>query len=259
MSNSAVFLGGADVQTGAGLTGAGTIGDPLINSAVPVIASTQVAYATGANTLGGDAGLTYDSGSNILTVDTGGIYNTELQPAFLALAETDGFGAGLLFQEAGGGTRTSPTVTLTDEVLGDLSFQGTNSTPAFAVVSARMAAFADGAPDASTVPGRLVFFTTPVGGSSTERLRITSTGRLEVANGGAITTDTTTAHTALIQAYDVNGTTYRTFATLTNGDVPSFAISQPSGGLLLISPPTTDPHVSGAIWNNTGLVVVSTG
>jgi hypothetical protein len=41
------------------------------------------------------------------------------------------------------------------------------------------------------------------------------------ANGGAIQTDTTTAHTAVIQAYDVDGTAYKTFITLTNGDTPT--------------------------------------
>jgi hypothetical protein len=80
-----------------------------------------------------------------------------------------------------------------------------------------------------------------------------------VANGKALRTDTTTAHTAILQAYDVNGTTYRTFATLTNADVPSFTVSQPSGGILALIPPTADPHVVGAIWNNSGTLAISAG
>lgn len=79
-----------------------------------------------------------------------------------------------------------------------------------------------------------------------------------LANGGALRPDTTTAHTALLQAYDVNGTAYKTFGTLTNGDVPSFTVSQPSGGVLAIIPPTSDPGVSGAIWNNMGTLAIST-
>lgn len=82
---------------------------------------------------------------------------------------------------------------------------------------------------------------------------------VQIANGKALQSDTTTAHTALIQAYDVNGTTYRTFVTLTNGDVPSCTISQPAGGTLVFIPPTTDPHVVGALWNNTGTLALSAG
>lgn len=82
---------------------------------------------------------------------------------------------------------------------------------------------------------------------------------LVVIRADLVAPDTTTAHTALLQAYDVNGTAYKTFATLTNADVPSCVLSQPSGGILGIVPPTADPHVIGAIWNNTGLIVISAG
>lgn len=78
------------------------------------------------------------------------------------------------------------------------------------------------------------------------------------ADANGLKTDTTTAHTAVLQAYDVNGTTYRTFGLLTNGDVPSFTVSQPAGGILAVIPPTSDPGVSGAIWNDTGTLKIST-
>jgi len=84
-------------------------------------------------------------------------------------------------------------------------------------------------------------------------------GGAVIANGKAIRTNTTTAHTALLQAYDVNGTTYRTFLTLTNGDVPSCTISQPAGGTLVFIPPTADPLVVGALWNNAGTLTISAG
>lgn len=80
-----------------------------------------------------------------------------------------------------------------------------------------------------------------------------------VVNGKALRTDTTTAHTALIQAYDVNGTAYKTFVTLTNADVPSMNLSQPAGAILAIVIPDADPHVAGAIWNNTGTLAFSAG
>lgn len=80
--------------------------------------------------------------------------------------------------------------------------------------------------------------TVPKSGSFTT---ITSTegyssqGDITLADGKAIKTDTTTAHTAVLQAYDVNGAAYKTFATLTNGDTPSFAIAAPSGGTVTIN------------------------
>lgn len=80
-----------------------------------------------------------------------------------------------------------------------------------------------------------------------------------LANGAAIQTGTTANDTVLIQAYDVNGTTYRTFLTATAANVPTLTVSQPSGGILAIIPPTDDPHVVGAIWNNSGTLAISAG
>lgn len=55
-----------------------------------------------------------------------------------------------------------------------------------------------------------------------------------LANGKALKTDSTNAHTALIQAYDVDGTAYKTFITLTNANTPSLALAAPSGGSVTI-------------------------
>ena len=63
-------------------------------------------------------------------------------------------------------------------------------------------------------------------------------GDVAIANGKALKTDTTTAHTALLQAYDVNGTAYKTFGTLTNGDTPDFTITPPSGGTVTVQATT---------------------
>lgn len=84
-------------------------------------------------------------------------------------------------------------------------------------------------------------------------------GDTVIGNGKAIKTDTTTAHTAVLQAYDVDGAAYKTFATLTNANSPSLNISQPAGGILAIIPPSVDPHVVGAIWNNSGTLAISAG
>lgn len=61
---------------------------------------------------------------------------------------------------------------------------------------------------------------------------------VRLADGKAIKTDTTTAHTAVLQAYDVDNTTYRTFATLTNGNTPSLIITPPSGGTVTVNATT---------------------
>lgn len=60
------------------------------------------------------------------------------------------------------------------------------------------------------------------------------TGTFVASTGSGLKTDTVTAHTAVLQAYDVNGTAYKTFATLTNGDTPTFTIAAPSGGTVSI-------------------------
>jgi len=84
MANTSVFIPViTPVVTGAGLSGVGTVGDPLINTVTTTIGDTQVAYATSANTIGGDAGLTFNSASNVLTV-TGGVVSTGFAPVHQA-------------------------------------------------------------------------------------------------------------------------------------------------------------------------------
>ncbi len=61
------------------------------------------------------------------------------------------------------------------------------------------------------------------------------------STGGALRTATSNANTVLLQSYDVDNTTYRTFGTLTAGNTPTLAFLQPSGGTL-----TWDGGVIGA-------------
>lgn len=52
-----------------------------------------------------------------------------------------------------------------------------------------------------------------------------------LGNGKALKPDTTTAHTALLQAYDTDtGPGYVTFGTLMNGNAPSLTFAPPAGG-----------------------------
>jgi hypothetical protein len=57
-------------------------------------------------------------------------------------------------------------------------------------------------------------------------------------SNGAITTDGTTAHTLTFQAYDVDGAAFKTFATLTNANTPTFVITPPSGGTVTVNATT---------------------
>lgn len=84
----------------------------------------------------------------------------------------------------------------------------------------------------------LPFVGATAGAGSFTTLATSSTSSLgddvTIANGKAIKTDTTTAHTMVLQAYDVDGTAYKTFGTYTNGNTPSYALSAPSGGTISI-------------------------
>lgn len=73
-----------------------------------------------------------------------------------------------------------------------------------------------------------------VQGTLTTTGSITDNADLTLANGKAVQSDTTTGHTALLKAYDVDGAAYKTFLTLTNANTPSMAIAAPSGGSVTI-------------------------
>jgi hypothetical protein len=85
----------------------------------------------------------------------------------------------------------SNTIVQADDQLGSVNFQGNDGTEF--VEAAQIAAFVDGTPGANDMPGRLVFSTAADGAAfTTERLRITSAGVLQVADAGNITVGTTT-------------------------------------------------------------------
>jgi hypothetical protein len=59
-----------------------------------------------------------------------------------------------------------------------------------------------------------------------------------LADGSTIKTETADTDTVLFQAYDVNGTEYKTFMTLTAGNTPDLSIVVPSGGTLVVDAST---------------------
>ncbi len=53
-------------------------------------------------------------------------------------------------------------------------------------------------------------------------------------DGSSLRTDTVDAHTASIQAYDVDDATYRSLATWTNGNTPDLTITPDSGASVVV-------------------------
>jgi hypothetical protein len=88
-------------------------------------------------------------------------------------------GSNLRFVKTRGTAAGSTTIVQSGDDLGNVSWWGTDGTNA--VEAAAITATVDGTPGANDMPGRLVFSTTSDGASSpTERLRITSAGRVGI-------------------------------------------------------------------------------
>jgi hypothetical protein len=209
-----------------------------------------VAFGDGANTIGGDATFVWSKTTDLLKLGASfyaaGLLSSAAKNNALSIGADDdgGYGATLVLQSDGpnasfpliktftsAGSMAVPAANVDTNALFQLSNGGFDGS-AF-VETMVLAAYADGAVSAGIVPGELRVSTmTPAGAYNTWRFR--SNGSLDLPNAGALRTDTTTAHTALLQAYDVNDTTYRTFATLTNGDVPDFTLAAPAGGSLSV-------------------------
>ena len=91
------------------------------------------------------------------------------------ICNSAGENAWLIFGRSKGTTIGSNTLPSADDLLGAISFQGSDGTEF--CESANIRAFIDGTPGANDMPGRLVFSTTADGASSpTERARITAGG-----------------------------------------------------------------------------------
>jgi hypothetical protein len=88
-------------------------------------------------------------------------------------------GSNLRFVKTRGTAAGSTTIVQSGDDLGNVSWWGTDGTNA--VEAAAITAKVDGTPGANDMPGRLVFSTTADGAASpTERLRITSAGRVGI-------------------------------------------------------------------------------
>lgn len=90
-----------------------------------------------------------------------------------------------IFSKSRGASVGTNTVVVSADVLGQMSFSGADGTAY--VEAARIAALVDGTPGTNDMPGRLVFYTTADGASSTtERLRIDNAGNVLVTSTGGL-------------------------------------------------------------------------
>jgi hypothetical protein len=125
-------------------------------------------------------------GSNLLQVErsvSGG--NSSISIATNPGTSADVFS--LLFLGRSRGTANNDyTAVASGDGLGAISFQGADGTEFVEAASIR--GHVDGTPGANDMPGRLMFFTTPDGSAtSTERMRIDSSGNLLVGTTSAVT------------------------------------------------------------------------
>lgn len=76
---------------------------------------------------------------------------------------------------------------------------------------------------------------------------VSGIGMITSEDDAGLQTTTTTTDKVTLGAYDVNGTAYLTFATLTAADVPSFDIVAPGGGTIAIDGATIGGATPGAV------------
>ena len=97
------------------------------------------------------------------------------------------YGPGLGFAKSRHGTIGSQTIVQDDDILGFLSFYGSDGDD-FVSHAAEISCQVDGTPGSNDTPGRLTFSTTADGAASaTERMRIDSTGKVNIT--GTISED----------------------------------------------------------------------
>ena len=82
---------------------------------------------------------------------------------------------------------------------------------------------------------------------------------ITMTNGEYIRSDTTTAHASAIQVYDVDGTTWRTALSWTNGNTPAVVLGSTSGTLALASSGGLNVSTAGAATGLTTITTAGTG
>ena len=104
--------------------------------------------------------------------------------SWLCHGSSAGFGPHLTLGRTRGTAVGDTTIVQSEDLLGQISFQGADGTDC--VAAAMIRAKVDGNPGANDMPGRLEFSTTADGaGSPSERMRITNAGFTKIANDAA--------------------------------------------------------------------------
>jgi hypothetical protein len=135
-----------------------------------------------------------NSTDNILASHNGLTLNlkTTTFPAFtLTRYGTADASAGVDFIKSNSGTIDVDAAVVLNSKLFDMRSIGYDGST-YGIVATSIAGFVDGVVSTSVVPGRLVFSTTGAGVGSIERLRIDSTGRIQIPAGGVLEAPYTT-------------------------------------------------------------------
>lgn len=184
--------------------------------------------------------------SNVLAMNLDAIAKSTVsaQRAIGIDAATGNFGAGTLIDAI---------QVLADGLLGNGATTGTITN------AVGFNAAYQGAPAGGTVTNSYGLLIDDQAGGATNAWAIkTGTGLVDfgddirIATGKAIKTDTTTAHTLLISGYDVNGTAYVPFVTVTNANAPTFAVAPSGDGLVNITTTLLTSSGSGLAVANVG-------
>ena len=121
------------------------------------------------------------------------------------------------------------TIVQADDKLGIINFAGADGTDLVSV-AAQISGEVDGTPGADDMPGRLVFKTTADGASSpTERLRITSDGKIGIGGAPAYTLDLGESSSTIRLVSESNGTAIRMGAGGTGNDFTLLRVDGTSG------------------------------
>ena len=171
-------------------------GSSLVNAA------TDIAFYTAANTTttGGTERLRISSGGDLFVAGTGGMNTTQLNngntvningtssnDGFSVIRYSTGYGAyGLNIGRSKSDTLGTNTAVTNGNDLGHITFYGADGTDFNE--AAQITAQVDGTPsDGTDMPGRLVFKTSSdASATPAERLRITSGGNVQIANGNLV-------------------------------------------------------------------------
>ena len=182
----------------AALPGIAFASDP--NTGIYSPGADQVAISTG-----GTVKATVDSSGRLLVGTSSSLVSTSLvqvagtnYPAMSVNSFGTSSNPEYIFRSARG-TQASPTVSVNDDKLGAIYFQGYDGVEYLG--GAKIEAFVDGAVTGGgtdDLPGRLVFSTTADGAASpTERMRIKSTGIINFSNAPTYADNTAAAAAGL--------------------------------------------------------------